>query len=162
MKKERAKMYEEMQFDSYAYAVDVKEQAEENLENLKQWKKMAVIGTVVGLAGYLLGGMGPISAVGGILHLVAFIISIISYIKIGGFSKVLHWAGNVMVFAWCVCPLFPLDIAISIVAFVYVIGVMLQLPYFVYRHFEKQEEKNIAAAEEYLKYFRPVNENTTV
>ena len=54
MKKERAKMYEEMQFDSYAYAVDVKEQAEKNLEGVRPMKKMAVTGTVCGLVPFVL------------------------------------------------------------------------------------------------------------
>lgn len=48
MKKERAKMYEDMQFDSYAYAVDIKGQAERNLKAITDLKKSAIVDTIWG------------------------------------------------------------------------------------------------------------------
>ena len=191
MKKERAKMYEDIQFDSYAYAVDIKGQAERKLKAITDLKKSAIVGTLYGVialiipfffallavllgalidAGIVSNDQAVVEKIGGALvvlafivkavfHLFSFVLCIRVYKKIGGFRKAFQWSRNVTAFGWYVCPLFPIDLMVALICFLYSLYALFQLPYFIWRHYEKQEKKNLTDAEEYLKYCKPVDAN---
>lgn len=156
MAKEKTKLYEEMQFDNYAYATEVKAVADEQLRLVSSVWQLSIIGSICGVIAYALGAFFG-SGKGELALLASFVIACICYHKIGGFLVAAKWSWNFAKFGWFVVPYFPIDLCIGMGCFFVGLFVFFFLPFFVVRHYKKQAEKNIEAADEYLRFCRPQN-----
>ena len=137
----KKQLFEEMKFDNYQYALDVKKDAEERLAKANSVFTLSIIGTILGFC-------GPLSAL-------AIVIGIICYKKIGGLKKAFSWGWKLAQFGWFVVPVFPIDIAIG---FAFLIFVPLSLLFYPVVHvyiFKRQAKNDIEQADEYLKYCKP-------
>lgn len=138
--------FEEIKFDNYEYALDVKKDAEQRMENANKVFKLSVIGSIFGF-------LGPIF---GPLMLAALIIGIICYKEIGGFKTALHWGWKAAQIGWFIVPIFPIDI---IVGFVFLIGIpyyLLFMPAIIVYVFKRQAQNEIKEADKYLSYCKQV------
>lgn len=140
---EKKNLYEELVFDNYAYALEVKANAEEKLKLVNSVWMLSIIGSVCGAVGLFTAGFSLVPA---------FVLACICYHKIGGFSVAAKWSWNFAKFGWFVVPYFPIDLGIGAMCFFAGLYVLFFLPYFVARHLKKQAEKDIEAAEEYMRY----------
>lgn len=154
---EKAKFYEEMQFDNYAYATEVKAVAEEQLRLVSSVWLLSIIGSICGVMSWQLGVVFNLEGLDNWAMIVSFVIACICYHKIGGFLVAAKWSWNFAKFGWLVVPYFPIDLCFGMGCFFVGLFVFFFLPFFVVRHYKKQAEKNIEAADEYLRFCRPQN-----
>lgn len=154
---EKTKLYEEMQFDNYAYATEVKAVAEEQLRLVSSVWLLSIIGSICGVMAWQLGVVFKLEGMDNWAMIVSFVIACICYHKIGGFLVAAKWSWNFAKFGWFVVPYFPIDLCIGMGCFFAGLFVFFFLPFFVVRHYKKQAEKNIEAADEYLRFCRPQN-----
>lgn len=148
----KKQLFEEMKFDNYQYALDVKKDAENRLAKANSVFKLSIIGSVFGIFGnrFLL------------LFIPAIIISIICYKKIGGFKTVFSWGWKLAQIGWFIVPVFPVDLLVGLLFFIAVPYFFLLHPIVLVYIFKKQAQKDIKQADEYLRYFKPVNENINI
>ena len=139
---EKENLYEEPVFNDYAYAMSVKASAEERLQAVNSVWNLAIIGSICGVIGLPTG----------VLLLPAFVLACICYRKIGGFSVAARWSWNFAKFGWFVVPYFPIDLGIGVACFFVGLYSLFFLPFFVARHLKKQAEKDLEAAEEYVRF----------
>jgi hypothetical protein len=168
MNKQKATLYHQMQFDNYAYAVDVKEQAERRLKEVQAVWKMSIIASLCGifapLASYILvrifgtsAAIASASFLSNICWIVSVVLSIICYTKTGGLSTAFRWSWNIAKVAWFIIPYFPIDLILGLDGLLISLYILFFFPVFVMRHYKKQARKDLEDAENYLRYFRPVD-----
>lgn len=155
MTKQRANIYEEMQFDDYAYALEVKANAQEELEKVEKIWLISVVGSVCGV-------VAAFSGFNGIPLLVSFIFACVCYHHVGGFSVAARWSWNFAKFGWFVVPYFPIDLGVGLVCFFIALYGFFFLPYFVVRRIKKQANMNLEAADEYIRFCRPMTADDIV
>ena len=177
MKKKKVDLYQEMQFDSYAYAVDVKEQAERKIainraERLKGFLPLLVgfiwnIANTFWMMFRIESGMnGSVTEIMGpsvlVLLIAVFIVDISIYRKIGGVAEAFQWVVKIGTWGWYIIPIFPIDICIFLVCIIYGAGILIFIPAIICVLNIHQGKKELAAAEEYLKYFKPVETEANI
>lgn len=144
MGKERTKLYEEIQFSDYAYAMEIKANAEEQLNKIDKIWIIAIIGSICGVIGFL----------NEIVLLVAFIMACVCYHQVGGFSTAARWSWNFAKFGWFVVPYFPIDLAVGGGCFFVGLFALFFVPFFTVWHLKKQANKNIEAADRYIRLYQ--------
>lgn len=154
MTKENAKIYEEMQFDNYAYAMETKANAEEQLKKIEKIWLIAIVGSICGVLGFFMG-------FNGVPMLISFIMACVCYHHVGGFLVAARWSWNFAKFGWFVVPYFPIDLGVGLTCFFIGLYGFFFVPFFVVRHIKKQANMNIEAADEYMKFCKP-QENSDV
>lgn len=142
MAKRQKVMYEEMVFDNYQDAVNVKTKAEETLARIDRVKLLAILGTVAGI--------GWIFLKFDLLFFASFILSCICYAIVKCFGGAIKWAVNFSKFGWYICPFFPMDLIILLVFFFVGFFAFFFLPFFVVNGVKKQNTKDLECANEYL------------
>lgn len=144
MKREKTNLYEEVNLNNdWAYAAQVKEEAETMLENTQKVWTISIIGSVCGGVGFLL-------AFNPILILIAIVIAIICYRRVGGLVMAGRWAMKIGKIGWFVFPYFPIDIAIGTGAFTVGLLTLFFMPFFVVRHQKEQALLTIEQVERFL------------
>ena len=144
MTKEKATFYEEMQFNDYAYAMEIKAEAEEQLSKIDKIWLIAIIGSICGVIGLM----------NGIVLLVSFIMACVCYHQVGGFSTAARWSWNFAKFGWFVVPYFPIDLLVGWVCFLWGLFALFFVPFFTVRHLKKQANKNIESADSYIRLYQ--------
>lgn len=144
MGKEQTKLYEEVEFSDYAYAMEIKADAEEQLNKIDKIWLIAIIGSICGVIGLW----------NGIVLLVSFIMACVCYHQVGGFSTAARWSWNLAKFGWFVVPYFPIDLAIGAACFIFGLFALFFVPFFTVRHLKKQANKNIEAADSYIRLYQ--------
>jgi len=143
MAKEKANLYMEMQFDSYAYAQSVVEERTAYLESIAKYVKLAkyqliALGATVLLSLIFSNSLGNVFvSLFYLALLVGFGLGIYCYAKIGGVKTAFTWGLNIGKFCWYVIPIFPVDIAFFFAGLIYTPLAILFAPYFIVRHQEK-------------------------
>lgn len=140
------KLYEEMNFDSYAFAQDVMKEAEQRIKDIEAVKQTALIATVCGAAGILLSAT-PM----GLILIVSFILALKCYKQVGGFGVAAKWAGKVAKLGWIIAP-FPFDLATFPIVFLLSYAGLFFFPYFIMKNLAKQAQIDLEAANKYMKY----------
>lgn len=154
MEKEKKPLFEEMQFDNVQYAKDVLDSCEKKLKKCKKGLYISIIPTILSVMAFY----GIVSAdVAEIFIPIILILAIISYIVGGGLKVALSWGWKICKFAWFVVPVFPIDIAIALLAFGVVVYAFIFVPLvFVWLNY-RQISKDRNAAAQYLEYCKPSN-----
>ena len=141
----KKQLFEEMKFDNYQYALDVKQDAEERLAKGKSVFTLSIIGTILGCTAILIPA--------------AIIVSIICYIKIGGFKTAVRYGWKLAKIGWFIVPIFPFDLFVGMMFFIMVPYFSLFFPIIIVSLFKRQAKKDLEQAEQYLKYCKPANED---
>lgn len=136
----KKQLFEEMKFDNYQYALDVKKDAEERLAKADSVFKLSIIGSILGT--WFLYGIP------------ALIIGIMCYKKTGGLKSAFSWGWKLAQFGWFIVPVFPIDIAVGLVSLIAVPYSLLFCPAVLVYIFKRQAKKDIEQADEYLRYFK--------
>ncbi len=148
MAKKSKKIIESMDFNNTAHAQSV---IEESTKKLEKSKPALIVSAVATAASFLSMCVADNATLSTFLMLAAFIGSMVSYILGGGFSIALRAAKKVAFFGWLVFP-FPTDLVVGLVTLFFSIWAFFCLPIvFVYINI-RQLKKNVAEAEEYIKY----------
>lgn len=172
----KKRMNEQRVFDNYTIAKEVLSDSRAHLEKSEKVMKITrvhlmalLLGFIPGVAALMLSGLSGIFetiatiffGLWGVVVAAGLPLAIYSYIKIGGLGKVFKWAGNAGVFLWYVVPIFPFDLMVLMVGFLFVINFMLHVPHIVVKSMYKQAELEVEAAEEYLRSFTPASDGET-
>lgn len=154
-KKQKAKLFEEIQF--------------EDLERAKRAVTFAKINQIRILVGFIIAIVSTVFTAIAILGntedpaffaIIACIVAIPAYIVGGGIGKALKIALNITKIGWCLIPVFPADLLIAIgCLFFSVIGLLFVPIIFVGLNYI-QHKKNLDAATSYLAQCGYANEET--
>ena len=154
----KKQFFEEMQFDDYQYALDVKKDAEERLAKANSVFKLSVITTIVGI---LVFGLRYL-LIPKIILIATIIVNVMCYMKMGKIKTILGWVLKLATVGWYLVPIFPIDLFLGLGLLILVPIYISLFPVVLVCVFKRQAKKDIEQAEEYLKYFRPVNEDADV
>lgn len=155
MAKEKANLYEEVEFgNNYEYVMQVKTEAEEKLQKIEKIWGVSIIGSVCGAVGLLL-------QLSEVCSIVAFVVAIICYRKVGGLGTALRWSWNLAKVGWYIIPYFPLDLIIGFGALGVGLLSLFFMPFFVVRHLKKQETLNLESADAFLRIYQQEQETVT-
>lgn len=145
MTNEKVNLYEEVEFaNNYAYAMQVKAEAEEKLQNIEKIWVISIIGSICGV----------LSFASAICGMVSFVIACICYHKVGGFKVAIKWSWNFAKFGWFIVPYFPLDLIIGLAAFFIGLYGLFFMPFFTIIHTKKQAIMDLEVADEFLRNFQ--------
>lgn len=139
----RQVVYEEVIFSSYQDAVNTKQNAEQQIEQINKTKTLALISTgcfVVSLLGFL----------SGICISVSLVLAIICYAKVKCFSGAFKWGLNWAKWGWYLCPFFPADLIVAAVCLFLGAYCFFFVPALALRGIRKKAEEDIFYAEEYI------------
>ena len=154
----KKQFFKEMQFDNYQFALDIKKDAEERLANANSVFKLSIITTIVGM---LLWGFRYL-LIPKIILIATIIVNIICYMKMGKIKTILSWTWRLATVGWYIVPVWPIDLLVGLVLLIFVPFYMLLCPVILVCVFKRQAQKDIEQADEYLKYFKPANEEADV
>lgn len=161
MAKEKANLYQEMEFDSYAYAQSVIDERTEYLSKISKYVLVTRCHFIVLVALVILMFVFSSRTIGDIAETVmgiGIIIGIVCYVKIGGIKTAFSWGLNVGKFCWYLIPIFPIDVFVLFSSIFFIPLVILFAPYVIVRHQEKQALNDINDAQEYMKFCKPVED----
>ena len=150
----KKQLFEEMKFDNYQYALDVKKDAEEKLEKANSVFKLSILGSILGIFGSFI--------FNGVPGVIGLVIGIICYKKTGGLKKAFSWGWKLAKFGWFMVPIFPIDLMIGFAFLISVPYFFLFCPALLINILKKQAKKDIEQADEYLRYFKPANQDINV
>lgn len=142
----RKQIVEEIVFDSYQDALDVKTTAEEKIENVEGAKILALIGTVCGAISIITLANPNLN----FLMMVAFVISCVCYVKAKCFGGAFRWGLNLAKWGWYLCPFFPADLVVAAVCLFVGFFAFFLLPSLALRGVKKQAEEDLYYANEFL------------
>lgn len=158
MTKEKKPLFEKMEFDDVAYAKSVVDECNVSLQRNK-------IGLIVGIAVpifdfILLAIVSLLLDKGidlvGVGFVVMIIAAIVAYVIGGGLITSLKMIWKITWFSFLIIPIFPIDIVVGIIAGAFVVFGAIFLPVIVIFFERLQIKSDLEAANDYLKYCKPV------
>ena len=153
-KKEKQEFFEEMEFDNVSYAQDMKEECERKLQKISLGLKIAAVSTVFSVL-----MLFPFNSnVTDIFMLLAIVGAIVSYIIGGGLGTALKAAWKICVVGWFIIPIFPVDLALAMFAFIVACCAFFFAPILFVWINNHQVKKDYQAALKYLSYYKPVGQ----
>ena len=145
--KEKQGLFKTTQFDDAAYA---------KLKRVNLGLIISAVATVFSIIAFSTINNQKLSGLCSFSFIVCIVGAIASYIIGGGFGNAVSLAFRISKWGWFLIPIFPVDIIFFFIALEFAILAFFFLPVFFVWMNQLQIKKDKAAAEEYLKYCRPI------
>lgn len=142
----RRQVVEEVIFDSYQEAVNVKENAEMKIEKINSCNILALIGTICSLISMMI----IYSKYSDLLIMVGVIISIVCYVKAKCFGGAFKWGLNLAKWGWYLCPFFPVDLVIGAMGLAVGFFSFFLFPSLALWGVKKQAQRDLDDANEFI------------
>lgn len=146
----RQVVVEEVVFNSYQEAVNVKEHAEMQIETIAGCKIIARIGTIFGVASFLF----LYANFASIVQMIAVASSCICYAKAKCFSRAFQWGLSWAKWGWFLVPYFPIDLVIGACGLFAGAIAFFFFPSLGLRGVEKQAQKDLDDANLFINEYQ--------
>lgn len=146
----RQVVVEEVVFESYEEAVDVKERAEIQIEKIDGCKILALIGTICGAVSLLF----MYAEFSSVAMMAAIVISCVCYAKAKCFGGAFKWGLSWAKWGWFLIPYFPIDLVIGACGLFVGAFVFFFFPSLGLRGVRKQAEKDLDDANMFISNYQ--------
>ena len=153
----RQVLVEEVVFESYQDAVNVKETAEIQIEKIAECKVLALIGTICGIVSLLF----AYADFSGVAQVITIVISCICYAKAKCFSRAFKWGISWAKWGWFLVPIFPVDLVIGACGLIFGALAFFFFPSLGLRGVRKQAETDLSYANEYINNYQMQTQSQT-
>lgn len=151
MKKEREQFFKNITIDDVAMAKTVVEETTENIEKANKGIRIGLVSMALLLAASIIPSTnGILASISAIFEIGWLVTVVMTYVVGGGIKKAFSIGWKLAKITWFVIPVFPLDIVIAVCMGVAVLFAYFYTPVFFVWLYKRQEEKDLAVAQQYV------------
>lgn len=151
MKKEREQFFKNITIDDVAMAKTVVEETTENIEKANKGIKIGLVSMALLLAASIIPSTnGILASISAIFEIGWLVTVVMTYVVGGGIKKAFSIGWKLAKITWFVVPIFPWDIIAALGMGMAVLFAYLFTPVFFVWLYKRQEEKDLAVAQQYV------------